>query len=239
MIKAVIFDLDDTLYDYKALERAAFECVGELVRERLGVSEEQCEEAFMRARQVTKAKLGETATSHSRMLYFQKTLEYLDIRPLYLALEMYETYWGFFLDNMILYPGVRELLEALHEKYIRVGVCTDLLAHIQHRKLRRLGMMDDVDCLVTSEEAGVEKPAPGIFHLCLEKLRLPAEEVCFVGDNLERDVKGAMAAGLQAVWFHPESEGDLRERMMRDDIDVVANYKELYQLLDKKIEGGL
>lgn len=239
MIKAVIFDLDDTLYDYKALERAAFECVGELVRERLGVSEEQCEEAFMRARQVTKAKLGETATSHSRMLYFQKTLEYLDIRPLYLALEMYETYWGFFLDNMLLYPGVRELLEALHEKYIRVGVCTDLLAHIQHRKLRRLGMMDDVDCLVTSEEAGVEKPAPGIFHLCLEKLRLPAEEVCFVGDNLERDVKGAMVAGLQAVWFHPESEGDLRERMMRDDIDVVANYKELYQLLDEKIEGGL
>lgn len=239
MIKAVIFDLDDTLYDYKALERAAFECVGELVRERLGVSEEQCEEAFMRARQATKAKLGETATSHSRMLYFQKTLEYLDIRPLYLALEMYETYWGFFLDNMLLYPGVRELLEALHEKYIRVGVCTDLLAHIQHRKLRRLGMMDDVDCLVTSEEAGVEKPAPGIFHLCLEKLRLPAEEVCFVGDNLERDVKGAMAAGLQAVWFHPESEGDLRERMMRDDIDVVANYKELYQLLDEKIEGGL
>lgn len=239
MIKAVIFDLDDTLYDYKALERAAFECVGELVRERLGVSEEQCEEAFMRARQATKAKLGETATSHSRMLYFQKTLEYLDIRPLYLALEMYETYWGFFLDNMMLYPGVRELLEALHEKYIRVGVCTDLLAHIQHRKLRRLGMMDDVDCLVTSEEAGVEKPAPGIFHLCLEKLRLPAEEVCFVGDNLERDVKGAMAAGLQAVWFRPESEGDLREKMMRDGIDVVANYKELYQLLDEKIEGGL
>ena len=175
MIKAVIFDLDDTLYDYKALERAAFECVGELVRERLGVSEEQCEEAFMRARHATKEMLGETATSHSRMLYFQKTLEYLDIRPLYLALEMYETYWGFFLDNMSMYPGARELLEALHEKYIRVGVCTDLLAHIQHRKLRRLGMMDDVDCLVTSEEAGVEKPAPGIFKLCLEKLRLPAE----------------------------------------------------------------
>ena len=180
MIKAVIFDLDDTLYDYKALERAAFECVGELVRERLGVSEEQYEDAFMRARQVTKEMLGETATSHSRMLYFQKTLEYLDIRPLYLALEMYETYWGFFLDNMSLYAGARDLLEALHEKYIRVGVCTDLLAHIQHRKLRRLGMMDDVDCMVTSEEAGVEKPSPGIFKLCIEKLRLPAEEVCFV-----------------------------------------------------------
>ena len=116
MIKAVIFDLDDTLYDYKALERAAFECVGGLVRERLGVSVEQYEEAFMRARQATKDMLGETATSHSRMLYFQKTLEYLDIRPLYLALEMYETYWGFFLDNMLLYPGARDLQEAIPEK---------------------------------------------------------------------------------------------------------------------------
>ena len=238
MIKAIIFDLDDTLYDYKALERAAFDCVGELVRERLGVSEEQYGDAFMRARLATKEKLGETATSHSRMLYFQKTLEYLDIRPLYLALEMYETYWGFFLDNMNLYPGARELLEALHEKYIRVGVCTDLLAHIQHRKLRRLGMMDDVDCLVTSEEAGVEKPAPGIFKLCLEKLRLPAEEVCFVGDNLERDVKGAMAAGMQAVWFHPEDETSQEEKA-EDGIDTVSNYQELYELLAGEIEGGL
>lgn len=239
MIKAVIFDLDDTLYDYKALERAAFECVGRLVRERLGVSEEQYEAAFMRARQVTKERLGETAASHSRMLYFQKTLEYLDIRPLYLALEMYETYWGFFLDNMSLYSGVRELLEALHEKYICVGVCTDLLAHIQHRKLRRLGMMDDVDCMVTSEEAGVEKPAPGIFALCLEKLRLPAEEVCFVGDNLERDVKGAMAAGLQAVWFHPEGKGTAGKEKTQEGFDVVSDYEELYRLLAERIEDGL
>lgn len=238
MIKAVIFDLDDTLYDYKALERAAFERVGELVRERLGVSEEQYEKAFMRARQTTKEKLGETAASHSRMLYFQKTLEYLDIRPLYLALEMYETYWGFFLDNMTLYPGVRELLDALHEKYIRVGVCTDLLSYIQHRKLRRLGMMDDVDCLVTSEEAGVEKPASGIFELCLEKLGFPAKEVCFVGNSLERDVKGPMAVGMQAVWLHPAQEV-LRDGKTRDGFDAASSYEELYKLLDKKIEGGL
>lgn len=238
MIKAVIFDLDDTLYDYKALERAALKCVEELVRERLGVSEEQCEKAFMQARQVTKEKLGETAASHSRMLYFQKTLEYLDIRPLYLVLEMYETYWGFFLDNMALYPGVRELLEALHEKYIRVAVCTDLLAHIQHRKLRRLGMIDDVDCLVTSEEAGVEKPAPEIFKLCLEKLRLPADEVCFVGNSLERDVKGSMAVGMQAVWLRQTDEV-LCDEKVRDSFDVVQNYEELYGLLAEKVKGGL
>lgn len=100
-------------------------------------------------------------------------------------------------------------------------------------------MMDDVDCLVTSEEAGVEKPASGIFNLCLEKLRLPAGEVCFVGDNLDRDVKGAIAAGLQAVWFHPEGKGALQEERAQDGFDMVTDYEELHQLFAERIEGGL
>ena len=239
MVRAVIFDLDNTLYSYDPLDKEAGERVREYTCKEIGITEEQYEEAYHFGRNETKRQLHDVGASHNRMLYFQKTLEYLDIRPLYLALEMYETYWGFFLDNMLLYPGARELLEALHEKYIRVGVCTDLLAHIQHRKLRRLGMMDDVDCMVTSEEAGVEKPSPGIFQLCLEKLRIPAEEVCFIGDNLERDVKGAMAAGLQAVWFHPERKDCAQEETAQDDIDVVSDYEELYQLLAGRIEGGL
>ena len=99
--------------------------------------------------------------------------------------------------------------------------------------------MDDVDCMVTSEEAGVEKPAPGIFNLCLEKLRLPAGEVCFVGDNLERDVKGAMAAGMQAVWFHPKGKGTSEKDKAQEGFDVVSDYEELYRLLAERIEGGL
>lgn len=237
MIRAVIFDLDGTLYDYDTLDKEAFGRVGELVRERLGVSEEQYEEAFMRARKSTKKKLGETAPSHSRMLYFQKTLEYLDIRPLYLALEMYEVYWGVFLEKMTLYPGARKLLDALHDKYIRVGICTDLLAHIQHRKMIALGLMDDVDCLVTSEEAGVEKPSTKIFAMCLKKLHLEPEEVCFVGDNYKRDIKGATAAGMCAVWFCPEGMQESPEG--EANCLKAKNYEELYELIAERVEGGL
>lgn len=229
MIKAVIFDLDDTLYDYKILDREAGSRVRDFVCKRLEINEGQYEQAFIRARKETKECLGDTGASHNRMLYFQKTLEYLDCKPLLLTLQMYETYWGTFLTQMKLYPGVRALLDGLHKRGIKIGICTDLTAHIQHRKLAALGLVDDVDCLVTSEESGHEKPAPEIFALCLEKLKMKPEEVCFVGDNYRRDVMGAAAAGIHAVWFCPEGEPAGLDDVK--DYDVVRDYGHLEELL--------
>lgn len=229
MIKAVIFDLDDTLYNYKSLDKEAGSRVKSLVCKRLEVSEERYEEAFIRGRQVTKERLDDTGASHNRMLYFQKTLEYLGCKPLPLCLQMYETYWGTFLTKMKLYPGVRGLLDKLHAKGIKVAIGTDLTAHIQHRKLETLGLVDDVDCLVTSEEAGHDKPSPEVFALCLEKLGMKPDEVCFVGDDYRRDVMGAVAAGIPAVWFRPANEPGDEDSSV--DYKVVRDYRQLEELL--------
>lgn len=230
MTGAVIFDLDDTLYDYKSLDREADKRVQDFVCNKLGIDETRYQDAYMHGRRETKEQLGNVGASHNRMLYFQKTLEYLDRRPLSLCLQMYEIYWGTFLGKMKLYPGAREVLNRLHDKGIPVGICTDLTAHIQHRKLEALGLTDDIDCLVTSEEAGQEKPAQEIFAMCLHKLRRKPEEVCFVGDDYRRDITGAMAAGMRAVWFCPGGE----ETVCRDGAkgyEVVKDYGQLGKLL--------
>jgi beta-phosphoglucomutase-like phosphatase (HAD superfamily) len=65
---------------------------------------------------------------------------------------------------------------------VRVGVGSDMTADWQFRKLERLGLLDRIDFAVTSEEAGVEKPAPGFFALCLEKAGCaPGDEVRILG----------------------------------------------------------
>lgn len=226
----MIFDLDDTLYDYKSLDREAGRRVQDLVCKTLRIDETKYQAAYMQGRRETKEQLGNTGASHNRLLYFQKTLEHLDCKPLSLSLQMYETYWGTFLREMQLYPGARKLLDRLHERGIQVGICTDLTAHIQHRKLEALGLVQDIDCLVTSEEAGREKPAPEIFALCLKKLAVSPAEVCFVGDDYKKDVAGALAAGMHAVWFCPDKEPVCQGEGMT--YDRVTDYGQLEMLLE-------
>ncbi|MCM1296730.1 MAG: HAD family hydrolase [Muribaculaceae bacterium] len=219
MVKAVILDLDNTLYAYDPLDREARARVRELACGKLGIEAQRYEEAYLFGREETKRRLGDVGASHNRMLYYQRTLEYLGVHPVPLAMQLYETYWGVFLERMALFDGAREFLDGLREKGIRVMICTDLTAQIQHRKLQALGLAEDVCCLVTSEEAGREKPAPEMFALCLEKLGLPAAEVCCIGDSLEKDVEGARAAGIQAMLFRPEEPA--REQYARMAAEIL------------------
>ena len=86
MIKAFVFDLDDTLYAYEALDKEARKRVQELTCGKLGISEEQYQQAYQLGRTRTKDQLGNVAASHNRMLYYQKTLEYLGAKPMPLSL---------------------------------------------------------------------------------------------------------------------------------------------------------
>lgn len=218
MIRAVILDLDDTLYAYPPLDEEAGAKVRGFICGKLGITERQYEEAYLSGKTETKRRLDDVGASHNRLLYFQKTLEYLGVNPIPLSLQMYEIYWGTFLEKMMLRAGARAFMDRMHERGIGLMICTDLTAHIQHRKIEALGIAEDIRYLVTSEEAGREKPSPEIFALCLEKLNLPPEEVCCIGDDPEKDVAGARAAGIYAIPFRPEEPSAEQFAAMAEEI---------------------
>ena len=201
MYKAIIFDLDNTLYDYETVHKKAMENLCAFTCKKLGVSKTQFLKAFSWAKSRTKALLKNTGSSHNRLLYCQKTLEALGLSPVDMALEMYNCYWDSFLAYMKLREGTILLFEKLKANGIKIAICTDLTAHIQHRKIRALGLVPYIDVLVTSEEAGIEKPGEKIYSLVMDKLNLPVTECLFVGDSLEKDVNAPRLFGMESVLF--------------------------------------
>ncbi len=198
-IKALLLDLDDTLYAYPLCHQAGYEACKALAQDKYGIAGSEFEYAWKTGRNRVHQDLHGQGASHSRLLYVQKASENLfgKSNPQF-ALDIEETYWRVFLDTMVFNPGVETFLQEAKDKGIKMCIVTDLTAQIQMRKWLKLDLGRYIDFLVTSEEAGVEKPGAYMFELAMEKLGVKAEECAMIGDSEEKDVKGAEALGIKA-----------------------------------------
>ena len=87
-----------------------------------------------------------------------------------LALDLEQTYWRTFLSNAILFEGVKELLDDLRLYGIPTAIVTDMTAQLQFRKIVYFGLDHYFDYIVTSEEAGFDKPHKAPFEIALQKM---------------------------------------------------------------------
>jgi putative hydrolase of the HAD superfamily len=198
--KAILIDVDNTLYPYAPCHEAASRRVEDKVMQVLGIDREIFRDASLRARDEIKKRLGRTASSHSRLLYFQRAMELMGLHTqTMLTLDLEQTYWRTYLATSTLFDGVVEFFELLKQLGIPTAIVTDLTAQIQFRKLIYLELDHLVDHIVTSEEAGVDKPAELPFDLALAKLAVDAEGCWMIGDSAESDLLGARRCGLCAV----------------------------------------
>ncbi|MCD8147739.1 MAG: HAD family hydrolase [Clostridiales bacterium] len=209
MRKAVIFDIDDTLYNYKTANAQVMGVLCRYARRELGVDEAAFRADYDRVMRFQFREYGQTAGCHSRAIRLQLLLEERGL-PLRHAAVMNDLYWNALLDAIVPSPGVTELISAAKGRGLRIGVGSDMTADWQLKKLEKLGLLDAMDFVVTSEEAGVEKPDPGLFLLCAKKAGCLPEECLFIGDNLRKDVLGAQSAGMEALWFQtdPQKAGE-------------------------------
>ncbi|HEV3484500.1 MAG TPA: HAD-IA family hydrolase [Vicinamibacterales bacterium] len=211
IVRAVLFDLDDTLFDHQACARAALQAVH---------AAHACFNCL---------PFDEFERQHARFLE-ELHLAVLDGR---LGIEAA----GVAADEPLLqataaayrerYPmarraidGAATLLPHVRQR-ARVAIVSNNLLDEQQQKLRHCGLDAHIDALVVSEEVGVSKPHPKIFEVALDRVGVRADEAVMIGDSWSADIAGALAVGIRPIWFN-------RHRQARPDRE--APVIELYAL---------
>ena len=212
MIKTVIYDLDDTLYDFHVVNQIADQNVQKEAERRFGEKGRDFLKVFATSYRaigrympedvrVLQPENVDLAPVHSRTLRIAYTLEQLGLPVLPHTIELYDIYWGTILSLMQPEEHIREALEGLKQRGIRIGIGTNMTSHIQYKKLIRLGLSDVVDFITVSEESIFDKPDVRFFARVLERSEASPEECLFVGDNYQNDYLGAKACGMNALWY--------------------------------------
>lgn len=197
--RCIMFDLDDTLWACKPVIQKA---------------EERFYAWLQAHHEVLPNELTAQALTKNRMAFMQQhpqwhhDLTYLRKRWMEVLADQYglddsfvedgfEVYW-LARNEVQLYEGVAEFLTRLKTHYV-IGSVTNGNADVAH-----IGLDHLFDFSVTSIEAGVAKPHQDIFHLAAEKAGHELAKILHVGDDWERDVQGAIAAGASAAWVLTE-----------------------------------
>lgn len=124
--------------------------------------------------------------------------------------------------------GITDFLDFLNKNKIRTGVISNI-SYAQSVVAGRINTLlpgNSFEFILTSSNYIFRKPHRRIFGLALEKAGLQAENVWYVGDNYECDIKGAASAGITPVWYTGAS-GTANENMLHNDVFQIKKWEEL------------
>jgi len=227
--KGILLDIDNTLYEYKPVHAYAINAVVAYLFAQYGIDEKTLHTTYFIARTQVQREVCETAGARSRMLYFQRMLELLEIKPFKDCDTLHELYWNAFYERMKLSPDAHAFLEAI-KGHVKICLLTDLSASIQFKKIAHLGLAPYADAMVTSEETGHEKPHPYMFMKALLKIGMKPHEVCMIGDNFVRDIEGAAHMGIRAFWLNRVGDSVPEGTYKAHLVTSVENFKEIGEL---------
>ncbi|MDQ3419285.1 MAG: HAD-IA family hydrolase [Acidobacteriota bacterium] len=203
-IRAVLLDLDDTLFDHQHCAREALLGVRGLHEGLAAINPPSLESWHSRILEELHLEVlaGRVDLDAARVERFRRLYRSAGIEAdADLAIRTAAAYRDGYIQARKPVDGAARFLAAIRERAAVVIVSNNLL-HEQREKLCGCDLDRHVDVLVVSEEVGVSKPASRIFEVALERAGVSADEAVMVGDSWANDVEGARAAGIRAVWFN-------------------------------------
>ena len=193
MIKAVVFDLDHTLFDRHGTLRAVTPALRRRFPTDPALSDDEIAALWIYA--------------DDRYVYdgWRYILAYLEQNRVFTAPVDYADYRAFVFENFaktaVPFPYALPMLHILKQRGYKVGLITNGQHALQYKKLELTGMRYVFDEIIVSGDVMVEKPDPEIFYMMCEKLGVTPGETVYVGDNPVNDIGGAQKAGCRTIWI--------------------------------------
>lgn len=228
MISTILWDVDGTLLDFIAAEKAAIKTLfGEF---NLG----QCsDEMIKRYSEINKTywqrlERGEITKQEvlvGRFKEFFKS-EGIDISVVEEFNSLYQLRLG---DTIVYHDDSLEIIKSLQGR-VRQYVVSNGTVEAQSKKLRLSGLGELVDGIFLSEHIGAEKPNIEFFDKVLEEIK-PADRssILIVGDSLTSDIQGGNNAGIVTCWYNPL--GDKAPDKYRIDYEI-SDLHQIYEIIE-------
>lgn len=209
-LQAVLFDLDDTLHDDTSAYHNAAEEVAHEVAAEHGIDAATLKAAYVAEsegfwKRLTADQL-RTRLAKVRLELWHSALKNVGLDDLDLAERSADNYHLYRKRHLALFPGAVDLLRSLRARGIKLGILTNGVSETHHEKIALLQLTELFDAIFLADEVGMVKPDPLLFaHACRTLDGAPAH-AAMVGDRYDRDVRGAIEAGLYTIWLNVRNE---------------------------------
>jgi len=229
-VRAVIFDLDDTITDFLSAADAAFMAAFSDIAEENGVDVQDLHARYMELFEefYTLHLEGHVNLEEFRVYRFSRAFELVGLPVDETFLDLTIDFQFYYDHELETFPGACTVLKALDEQY-PLGLITNGPTDAQWRKINKFKLSRIFEVILVSGQLGIAKPDPRIFDVALEGLRVAPEEAIMVGNSLEHDHLGAINAGVPFVWANHQGR-DLPEGWPEPD-HIIGSFSELRELL--------
>jgi len=212
-----LFDLDDTLLDFKASEQLSFVRTLEALGLREGIDTLFPQYQAINLALWREFELGTVSKDFLKVERFRRTFAQngLDLDPSaasHLYLESLS-------ETVVLIDGAEQVCEAL-SGIGEVGIITNGVEHIQTRRIASSGLQEHISFVSTSEACGHAKPDSRFFDYAAKMARAFAhQETIIVGDRLDADILGANRFGIDSCWFNPAGHANASDAVPTCEVD--------------------
>lgn len=199
MIQGIIFDFDGTLYEYEICNTNSLNVVFDHIAHNFNLDKDIIKHKYDKINKLIKES-NNNSNKFNKYIYFKQLLEELciHINNLTNIIELYDTEFN---TRLNLFEGVIQFIEFIKKSNIKIGILSNNNFKQQYDKLVKLNLIQYIDFIQTSDEAGSEKPKNLIYLSLLNKMKINSENMLMIGDNYEHDILPSIEFGLVPFLF--------------------------------------